>query len=82
MKKYFLKSAIFFSSVYVYPTKILIYRYLRVAVSVSHTTPAAPEISFDEIVPLGMHVVERAADKDTDGLPGCGHGSKKCCFLG
>ena len=30
--------------------------------------------SLDEIVPLAVHIIERAADEDADGLPGSGHG--------
>jgi len=34
-----------------------------------------------EVIPLGMHVVERAAHKDADSLPGEGHGLASRCEL-
>ena len=36
--------------------------------------PELGEYPLDEVVPLAIHVIERAADEDADSLPGCGHG--------
>jgi len=40
--------------------------------------PQLGEDPLDEVIPLGVHIIERAADEDSDGLPGVsggrGHG--------
>ena len=32
---------------------------------------------FNDVIPLGMHVVERDADYDSDDLSGCGHDNER-----
>ena len=33
--------------------------------------PQLKENPFDKVIKVDMHIAESAADKDTDGLPGC-----------